>query len=396
MAKGLWKSFRRRFPKRLSARRDRQIAELSSAAARGNVAAIATIIADGTPVDTRLEGDHTALLLASLNGHVDAIRWLIGAGANLHVRTDDGSTCLHWASANGTSEALEVLLAAGANPDAKEENGQPPAYYTTLFDRDDLLRFWLGIAPTLLDLQDKQGRTLLFIASATGKVKCVSELLRRGAALELRNREGETPLLATLSHGQRVAAELLIAAGADVQARGSDGSTALHHAAWGGLLGVSRRLLAQGLDANATDARGRTALHAAARRGFPRIRQLLIDNGADDTTCTVEGKSVADLRAEGEPLRQLTDELALFDQLPEQIAYGDAVEYIKTCENLEMVKTFGDERQIRALRGKARVLLSELVAQYRSDPARHAGEQKVSVRELTAKARELHPGEDDR
>mgnify|MGYP003575661795 CR=1 FL=1 len=159
-------------------------------------------------------------------------------------------------------------------------------------------------------------------------------------------------------------------------------------------MGVCMRLIDRGLDVNTSDKSGETALHLAARRGFPLIQQLLIEHGADTTARNGEGKSVADFEIDAAGLRQVTEELALFDQLPDEISALDALAYLRIYDELDAAENYDDKTQVRALRTKARILLEDLVFQYRSNPARAEGMRTVSRVEVTSKMRKLHPGED--
>jgi hypothetical protein len=76
----------------------------------------------------RLDGEYTALLLASMAGHTDVVRQLVdvgGVGSADSVRSGDGSTALMMAAANGEEGVVTVLLDhGGADVEARNTEGQ--------------------------------------------------------------------------------------------------------------------------------------------------------------------------------------------------------------------------------------------------------------------------------
>lgn len=359
----------------------------------GDLAGVQSAVRGGCNIDERGTGAMmTPLMVAAVNGHAETCQWLIEQGADVAARSEDGSTCLHWASMNGTEEVLALLTAAGANPDATDRKGWPAPFMSTILDRDDLLTFWLARSFDL-NHRNADGQTLLHVAASTGKAACVAELIRRGADLEAKDSVGATPLLSALSHAQGQVARVLADQGANLHARDGRNATALHHAAWGGLLGACRQLIEAGVDARATDLDEETPLHTAARQGYPGIEQLLISHGAQVEARTRTGSSVADLREQAAGLRQVTQELALFALLPDEITASDSWEYVKIYQEIDRAEAKNDDALVATLRCKSKALLEDLVHQYRNNPTRGTGGPTVSVAQTTSEARRLHPPE---
>ena len=137
-----------------------------------------------------------------------------------------------------------------------------------------------------------------------------------------------------------------------------------------------------------------TRLIAPERGGFPRIQQLLIDRGANVDVKTAAGTSVQELAEQSVDLRQVSEELAVFDQLPDEITVTDAHEYVKLYQEIDSAEDYDDATALRALRSKAKMLLEDLVFKYETDPDRTLGKLTVSISGIVEKTRRLHPGED--
>ena len=127
--------------------------------------------------------------------------------------------------------------------------------------------------PHQLQRNDKDvGRTLLYLASANGRLAAVELLLDRGADKDKANFFGDTPLYIASQNGHLAVVELLLARGADTdKANKEDGSTPLMAAARYGNLDVVERLLGRNACLYLRDKHGRTALEMARERGHAAI-----------------------------------------------------------------------------------------------------------------------------
>lgn len=121
---------------------------LAMTAGSGNVPALARMLDAGMPIDSRGEGDRTALTYAAISGQVEAVRFLIQRGADLEAKDRwYGGTPLSFALFCNAHErdphgdylgVCEALLAAGATCGtewADEQTRQDPEM------RDLLRRF---------------------------------------------------------------------------------------------------------------------------------------------------------------------------------------------------------------------------------------------------------------
>ena len=118
------------------------------------------------------------------------------------------------------------------------------------------------------DLEDA-----LRIATMSGSVRIVEELLARGVDPDARGPSWVTPLMVIHPDDECEMARRLIAAGADVNA--ADGRTPLLDAVTGTRPALVKLLLAAGADVNARDRYGRTVFSEAMRIGDAEVIGLL-------------------------------------------------------------------------------------------------------------------------
>jgi len=120
------------------------------------------------------------------------------------------------------------------------------------------------------DLEDA-----LRIATMSGSVRIVEELLARGVDPDARGPSWVTPLMVIHPDDECEMARRLIAAGADVNAADGHGRTPLLDAVTGTRPALVKLLLAAGADVNARDRYGRTVFSEAMRIGDAEVIGLL-------------------------------------------------------------------------------------------------------------------------
>jgi ankyrin repeat protein len=194
---------------------------LVEAVAAGDAKAVATMLENGVPPDSRHDGttalytaavagdeslvelllragadpnllsagpggEGTPLCAAACWGYVDVLRSLLAHGADPDQAEDEWWTPLRWAAAHGHESAARVLLDAGANPDLKAPIG------------DATRRGSVGVVKALLehgadpDETDAEGQTALELAEWWSGKDVEAELVAR---VDL--------LVGTLEHGRR-------------------------------------------------------------------------------------------------------------------------------------------------------------------------------------------------
>jgi ankyrin repeat protein len=103
-------------------------AALSEAADRGDLAAVADLLAQGADISapgprTPLYDGETVLISAANRGQVDLLRWLLARGADVNARSTSGWTALMRACSAGRTRAARILLDAGAGPGIANDEG---------------------------------------------------------------------------------------------------------------------------------------------------------------------------------------------------------------------------------------------------------------------------------
>ena len=196
---------------------------------------------------------HFTLLAMSKNiNHMEKIQEcvqvLLQHQAEINIQGKDGNTALMHA-ANKTSCYLEQfqkskiksniknftrdeefadmekcmfsLIDAGADPSLKNDRDS-----TALILGANILNFVKKMIKTGVDInwEDKDGKTALTQAAASGNIECIETLIEAGAEI---NRGSPTPLMAAAKDGHVECVKLLIQEGADLNIRNENGYTAL-------------------------------------------------------------------------------------------------------------------------------------------------------------------------
>lgn len=201
-----------------SERELRIYAGLHDAAARGDVAELEQLVAEGEKPSIQDANSRTPLLVAAFLRRHGAARALIRLGADPNARDAQGYDALTIAAVNNDLEMLEIALAGGGNARA----------ITGPYDG-----------------------TALIAAAHRGHVEIVRALIAAKAPLNHVNSHGWTALLEAVvlgnggtSHTATVAA--LVEAGVDVMLADRYGTTALAHARTRGYSQIARILESAG------------------------------------------------------------------------------------------------------------------------------------------------------
>jgi len=272
---------------------------LRSAAARGDVAGLRTLLGRGVSPNLADLYGRTALHFAANSGEYDTAKALLeaGADANAASRTTHG-TALHYATRRAASRVTQLLLDHGADPNAKcgaavwleigAGDGMTPLHLAA-YEGDTASVVALLRHGAQLHETTSYGITALHLAAVSGKAAVVDLLLKWGAKVDVGNRYGYTALHMAAYADHVDVAKALLARGADVRAGIGAWDTPLHLAARRAGVDMVRLLLEHGAPVNARDRYGGTSLHVAALYGKQAAAEALLAAGADVTAQTQKG-----------------------------------------------------------------------------------------------------------
>jgi ankyrin repeat protein len=312
------------------------------ASANGHVALIRRLLEGKANPNAPLLSGETPLMAAVDNGHLDAASTLLERGAEVNAKeTNGGQTALMWATANKSPALVQLLLDRGADVHARSKGGFTPLLFAAQLGDVESGRILLQAGADVNERSDKDRKTALIIATASGRRDISGLLLDRGADPNLAdegaftalhyaasdkngadlvralfthgahpnprttkdsreyvyagvNLTGATPLFLAASLGNVETARALVRAGADPFMTTDKGTAPLHVASWGGspyfrdwtedekknLFEMTKLLVELGADVNSAGEHGWTALHGAAYKGVDAVVQFLVDRGA--------------------------------------------------------------------------------------------------------------------
>ncbi len=226
----------------------------------------------------------TPLHLAVLSGNVDSVKQLVDSGADLFLKDDQDLSMLHFAVMSGQLNVLNYLLRLPNVPEAtKEVNTEGDNPFHLAIKQNTALCDAILKSTALEDVRDAEGNCYIHLASATGNVTLLREILRIPSylnSLNDANRKGETPLHLAADNGYDKCVKLLLNFGA-LTHKCLGGMTAFFHACRGGHVNCAKILLDHfPFQKDWTDNRGNSALHYAVQSNNPLILKFLLDQGS--------------------------------------------------------------------------------------------------------------------
>ena len=247
---------------------------LHLASQRGHSSIVAFLLKLGVDVDAQDHDAMTPLLLApqeAFSDHHEDLRItktaqvLLEQGASVHMRNRKGQTPLHLASQHGHSSIVALLLKSGADVDAQDNYNETPLL--------------LSPRPGWGDYKDSQ------------TTKTAQLLLEHGANVRTQNKNGQTLLHLASQHGNSGVVALLLKSDMNVDAMDNDNITPLHLTLLAQRCGSSyfqsqttktvQLLLENGASVHVGNKKGQTLLHLASQRGQSDIVLLLLKLGMD-------------------------------------------------------------------------------------------------------------------
>jgi ankyrin repeat protein len=192
---------------------------LHDAAARGDLAGISDLLADGLPIDGRDATGRTPVLAATHARQTAAVAALIDAGADLDLQDDRLDTVFLYAGAEGLLDILRLANEAGADPAITNRFGGVAVIPASERGHVEVVRYLLDESDVDVNHVNRLGWTALLEAiilsdGGLAHQEIVGMLLAAGADPELADNEGVTPLAHARSRGYAEIERLLLDAGA--------------------------------------------------------------------------------------------------------------------------------------------------------------------------------------
>lgn len=276
-------------------------AMLYETARRGSLPLLDALLRGGlSPFECDMKGN-TALHFAVRRGHAAMCKLLVAAGADAEVPNQLGTSAWDLALQCGHAGVRRIFSPSAADRDLQKPITEGKAGATPLLiasQTGDLAAVTelLGSSDTRARIDEvwrSGGTTALMLASRSGEVEIVKRLLKASASAEQRSRRGASALSMAAEEGHTNVVTLLLAAGAEVDQEDDDGYTALGVACENGHTDSVRELLMAKSDPNLHRKNGWTCLITAAYNGYVPVVRALADGGADPNLAKDNGYNAA-------------------------------------------------------------------------------------------------------
>ena len=200
------------------------------AASTSDEVAVSTFVAAGmSPNVKEPSTGGSALISAATRGDLEMVNTLLQSGADVNQTDEKGFTALLRALQNDREEIANILVARPElDVNAQGEGGANALIGFVARQRVPAVQDLLNRGANV-NLPDSEGDTALNIAVQRGNVELVNMLLSKGADPNIKNKLGGTPLMWAGVFGRKEIAQILLDKGADPRAKDVDGMTA---AAW--------------------------------------------------------------------------------------------------------------------------------------------------------------------
>jgi ankyrin repeat protein len=294
------------------------VTALSLCAGRSTSAALEVLVEKGAEVNHSDANGQTPLMWAAARGDIDNIKFLVSKGANVNAMERKGFTPLFFALRSKVTGAAQALVEVGADTHAVLPDGGTSVMAAALVE--DNVPFAVSLVVRGMDVneRDGQGRQLIHLAAASGKVELVKLALAKGAdpnamsqppspaaqeqkpilgpaASKLARADGtnappppptpaKPPLIFAAEVGSLDTLKMLVASGAKPTINASDGTTLVLASAGGGNLDALKYAIGLDPDINAIGSQGKSIMHYAVSNTDPDVAipiiQFLVEKGA--------------------------------------------------------------------------------------------------------------------
>lgn len=251
-----------------------------------NTVASLLFIKSGMDINTKAEGNLTALHCAAQHGNVDLIKAFIDKKADINAKTDNPHsqllTPLHMAIKSRKMDSVNLLLNAGADINANSPQGTPLFIAATYGNNDQVITLINHGAN--VKITDKWGNTALHAAVNNSNPEVIIDtLISNGVDVNAKGKDKQTALHLAVTARNNVLVEKLIEHSADVNAVSDSGTPLL--IAYNNNI-ITETLLANKADPNITDNNGTTPLIYSAKSKDNTVSNMLLEAGANVNVTT--------------------------------------------------------------------------------------------------------------
>ncbi len=246
-------------------------------AAKQNVSRIVDFLIQQGADELKNKKGLTTLHIAVLENDVQTASLLISEGADVSITDNEGNSPLYYAIKKQDPAMLSLF---NSHTKEKEIN---PQIVSTIFDavinnNKELFDLLLSNKANI-NLEDKDGKTLLYYAAKHNRQEMIRALVQKGADKKL-NKSGRTPLIAAICNNDTEVAARLIAEGANIVAEDKQRKPPLYYTAKLGNSVIAKILIAKKADEMLTS-RYLTPLQVAVREDDQATAHFLVSNGAN-------------------------------------------------------------------------------------------------------------------
>lgn len=182
---------------------------LARAAWQGHSSIVTSLLDAGASPDYHAPGNASPLTLAIEHARQDIVTALLKARADVNQNTPEGEPVLLFALKTGNQDIALELIRFGANQDISFQ-GYSSLMRAAENGMDEVVTLILNLHKEQLNIQNKQGRTALWLAASSGQEISAEKLIASGANIGLADQDGYSPLACAAKGGYERIAKLLL------------------------------------------------------------------------------------------------------------------------------------------------------------------------------------------
>lgn len=230
------------------------------------------------PLDQKDARGQTPLHVTIRGGLETLAQQLIHRGADLNLKDQQGLVPLQIALTQKQERIASLLIDRSADLQVRDQGQNTVLHLAVQANLPALVQKLTPLLGSLLNAQNLQLETALYLATQKGSSEMLKELLDKGADADLATSE-ETPLHLALRSQNREVSRLLEEKIQKPEAKDKSGRPLVYVALVNGDFDIVKKLLSKGITASYRDNQGRTLLHWAVRQKAHSLINPLIERG---------------------------------------------------------------------------------------------------------------------